>query len=137
MHNPRVNSLKKSVLARFFRHEGEGRMNWRTRSTKYSLICPQVRTSGMTYRTVLTTGRDENTSCRGEWVTNAPRDSCYCQRMPPLSPSQVATFNQHRLQISVIGDPVIYLPFPIHNVISISTHTHRATCDTVLVLCSR
>ena len=64
MHNPRVNSLKKSVLARFSRHEGEGRMNWRTRSRKYSPSCPLVRTSGMTYRTVLTTGRDENTSCR-------------------------------------------------------------------------
>ena len=38
-------------------------MNWRTRCTKYSPTCPLVFTSGMTYRTVLTTGRDENTSC--------------------------------------------------------------------------
>ena len=37
--------------------------NWRTRCTKYSPTCPVVFTSGMTYRTVLTTGRDENTSC--------------------------------------------------------------------------
>ena len=64
MHNHRVNSLNKSVLARLFRHEGEGRMNWRTRSTNYSPSCPLVRTSGVTYRTVLTNGRDENTSCR-------------------------------------------------------------------------
>ena len=54
---------KKSVLARSFRHEGEGHMNWRTRCAKYSPTCPLVFTSGMTYRTVLTTGRDENTSC--------------------------------------------------------------------------
>ena len=38
-------------------------MNWRTRCTKYSPTCPLAFTSGMTYRTVLTTGRDENTSC--------------------------------------------------------------------------
>ena len=38
-------------------------MNWRTRCTKYSPTCPLVFTSWMTYRTVLTTGRDENTSC--------------------------------------------------------------------------
>ena len=38
-------------------------MNWRTRCTKYSPTCPLVFTSGRTYRTVLTTGRDENTSC--------------------------------------------------------------------------
>ena len=38
-------------------------MNWRTRCTKYSPTCPLVFTSRMTYRTVLTTGRDENTSC--------------------------------------------------------------------------
>ena len=55
--------IKKSVLARSFLHKGEGHMNWRTRCTKYSPTCPLVFTSGMTYRTVLTTGRDENTSC--------------------------------------------------------------------------
>ncbi len=33
---------KKSVLARSFRHEGEGHMNWRTRCTKYSPTCPLV-----------------------------------------------------------------------------------------------
>ena len=55
--------IKKSVLARSFRHKGEGHMNWRTRCTKYSPTCPLVFTSGKTYRTVLTTGRDENTSC--------------------------------------------------------------------------
>ena len=38
-------------------------MNWRTRCTKYSPTCPLVFTSWMTYRTVLTTVRDENTSC--------------------------------------------------------------------------
>ena len=32
-------------------------MNWRTRRTKYSPSC------GRKYRTVLTTGRDENTNC--------------------------------------------------------------------------
>ena len=38
-------------------------MNWRTRRTKYSPSCPLVQTSGRKYRTVLTTGRDENTNC--------------------------------------------------------------------------
>ena len=55
--------IKKVCSGTSFRHEGEGHMNWRTRCTKYYPTCPLLFTSGMTYRTVLKTGRDENTSC--------------------------------------------------------------------------
>ena len=61
----------KNLFWHIFRHEGEGHMNWRTRSTKYYPTCPLVPTSGMTYRTVMMTGRDENTRCRvGTECTN-------------------------------------------------------------------
>ena len=63
MHCPLVNKLKNLFWYISPRHEGEGRINWRTRRTKYSPSCPLVPTSGQKYRTVLTTGRDENTSC--------------------------------------------------------------------------
>ena len=55
----------------FFRHEGEGRMNWWTRSTKYSPTCPLVLTSVMTFNERF--WRPGGTKIRiGEWVPNAP-----------------------------------------------------------------
>ena len=58
-------------------------MNWRTRRTKYSPSCPLVQTSGRKYRTVLTTGRDENTNCQlgNEHTISTTLTHCYFARL--------------------------------------------------------
>ena len=97
MHSPRVNKLKNLFWYISPRHEGEGRMNWRTGRTKYSPSCPLVPTSGRKYRTVLTTGRDENTSCPlgTEQAINSNAVKCASYRHEVTGNSLSALLDSH------------------------------------------
>ena len=95
-------------------------MNWRTRCTKYSPTCPLVFTSGRTYRTVLTTGRDENTSCPvgTEYTITTQRDRSYVYAVVSLTAGG-----------PFVGGPIVTYIFSRVSVGSACVRVWKRDCD--------